>query len=401
VQILVVIPTYWSSINPKIQDQTPDTIYDHPNPLESTSTLPRLLNSLKEADLPKKSTKIAVIVAVTHKILEEKAEEKTKEILKGYKNYFDIKPFSMSTLKRICSADSNLVRLLSLYGYANVRNIGLVIAQILKSDVIVFLDDDVVVNDPKYFRKAREHIGSIRDGKLLGGIAGYYIDEDGSYYLRVDPKSWWKLCWPKEKMMNEAFRVIENEQRLMEASFAFGGNMLLHWNMFEKVPFDPYITRGEDMDLLVNARMFGFKFLLDTELRVLHLPGEGKRRWSEMRQDLYRFLYMRQKLFLQKNIRTIKRDSIGSLEPYPGHFLHFGVSFKFLVSSCLNSLHSVQKKNFESFREFICNAFQIPSALNFSKSHRVDYFQFQRKWESYLPKIRDDAVLRNVLESSS
>ena len=153
------------------------------------------------------------------------------------------------------------------------------------------------------------------------------------------------------------------------------------------------------MDLLVNAQMFSFKFLLDTKLRVLHLPGERKNRWSEMRQDLYRFLYMRRKILAQKSIGNTKHISIDSLEPYPGHFLHSGVFFKFMISSCLNGLHSIQEGNFKSFKKFTCNTFQIPSALDFAISHRLDYLKFQRKWANYIPKIRDDKVLREILES--
>ncbi|NIR86882.1 hypothetical protein GWO13_04615, partial [Candidatus Bathyarchaeota archaeon] len=69
--------------------------------------------------------------------------------LSNYKDHFDIEQFSASTLKKIKSEDQRLAQLLSLYGYSNVRNIGLVIAQILKSDILLFLDDDVVVNDPR------------------------------------------------------------------------------------------------------------------------------------------------------------------------------------------------------------------------------------------------------------
>ena len=77
--------------------------------------------------------------------------------------------------------------------------------------------------------------------------------------------------------MNEAFKILESRETLVPTTFAFGGNMVLHWKMFENVPFDHYITRGEDMDLLVNSKMLGFQFMLDTRLRVLHLPGEGKK----------------------------------------------------------------------------------------------------------------------------
>lgn len=399
-KISVVIPTYWTSFNPRVRCQTSDAVYDHPTHLESQSTLPRLLNSLKSTDLPRESTTISVVVAVTHRTLEGKAREKTSEIVNDYKDYFDIHHFSASTLRKIIAEDHYLGRLLSIYGYSNVRNVGLAIAQILKSDLIVFLDDDVIVNDQRYFCKAQEHLGKSLDGKLLGGIAGYYTNEDGGYHLDVDPKAWWKKNWPKERKMNEAFKVIESKGRLAETTFAFGGNMVLHWKMFQKVPFDPYITRGEDMDLLVDAKMFGFKFMLDTKLSVLHLPGERSSLWSEMRQDLFRFLYMRRKLLSCKAIRNLRHVSIDSLEPYPGYFLRLGTQFDFATASCLNSLHSALQGNLDNSIEFARNLRCIPSALRFAEEHCLDYFEFQRKWLSYLPKIRGDKSLKDLLISS-
>ncbi len=398
-QVSVIIPTYWTSTETTIQHQTPDAVYDHPTPIESCSTLPRLLDSLRNTDLPIESTKITVIAATTHQALEEKAKKRVNEILNKYKDHFNICLFSGSALKKIRAKDQNLSSLLSFHGYSNIRNIGLVIAQILRSNYLVFLDDDTIVNDQEYFAKIQESLGKNVNSKLVGGIAGYYVNKVDEHLLTVDPRAWWETGWPKAKKMNDAFKIINSRQRLTDTTFAFGGNMGLHWKLFEKVPFDPYITRGEDMDLLVNARMFGFEFMLDTELRVLHLPEEKKSQWSEMRQDLFRFAYMRKKMFAQKNIRNIKHVPIDSLEPYPGHFLRFGVPFKFIISSCLNGLHSIQKGNFGNFKEFTCNAFQTPSALNFARSHCLDYFKFQRKWANYMSKIRDDEVLRSVLGS--
>jgi len=399
VQISVIIPTYWTSTKIAIKHQIPDAIYDHPTPIESDNTLPRLLDSLKNTDLPTDSAKITVIASATHQMLEEKARKKVDEILDAYKDYFEIKSFSASTLKKISFEDRKLADLLSFYGYSNIRNIGLVVGQIFKSDYLVFLDDDVVVNDRKYFAKIQESVGKRVSDKLVGGIAGYYVNEDGEYLLAVDPMAWWRTGWPKEEKMNKAFKIINSGKRLTDTTFAFGGNMGLHWKMFEKVPFDPYITRGEDMDLLVNARMFSFQFLLDTDLRVLHLPGERKSQWSEMRQDLFRFLYMRNKMLAHESIRNIKHVPIGSLDPYPGYFLRFGIPLKFMISSYLKSMHSLEKGDFESLKEFLCNTFQIPSALNFARSHRLDYLRFQRKWANYVPRVRDNKVLRRIIDS--
>lgn len=399
-QISVIIPTYWTSAKQKILCLKQHAVYDHPTPVESHGTLSRLLNSLRKADMRKKSTVVTIITAITHPVLEKRAEEKVKEILSSYENDFNLKQISASTLRKMIMKEESLSRLLSFYGYSNVRNLGLVIAQILNSDIVIFLDDDVIVNDKEYFYKAQEFVGSFVENQLLGGIAGYYIDENGNYHLKVDRKAWWKTGWRKEEKMNEAFKVIESGQRLVETTFAFGGNMVLHWKMFEKIPFDPYITRGEDMDLLVNAKMFGFKFLLDTKLKVLHLTGKGKKLWSEMRQDLYRFIYMREKLLSQGYVKDVNKLSIAGLEPYPGYFLHSWTPLRFVMSSCLNSLHSILEEKQEDFRKFTNNLMCIPSALKFAKKHRLSYFKFQRKWAETVPKLRGKITLKNILENS-
>ena len=399
-RVSVVIPTYWTSLNPRVQCQTPDAIYDHPTPLDSQSTLPRLLDSLNETDMPKKSAKIIVIATATHRTLEDKAEKRTREIIGEYSDQFDIRLISASTLRAIESKDASLAQLLNLYGYSNVRNIGLAVAQILESDILIFLDDDVIVKDHSYFQKASEYIGKTMDNTLLGGVAGYYTNEDDSYVLDINPRAWWKAFWPKERKMNEAFKIIETSERLAETSFAFGGNMIVHWKMFQEIPFDPYITRGEDMDLLVNAAMFGFKILLDTKLSVLHLPGEKKSQWSEMRQDLYRFLYMREKLQGQRNIKNIKRVTIESLAPYIGYFLHLQTPFKSAASNCLNSLHSLFQGNLDDLREFTRNILEIPFAYRFARKYRGDYFEFQKKWQAQIPKIRGNLVLAEFIKSS-
>ncbi|RJS77971.1 hypothetical protein CW667_01805 [Candidatus Bathyarchaeota archaeon] len=397
-QISVIIPTYWTSVRQEIRCLKQDAVYDHPTPIEEQGTLSRLLNNLKKTDMPKKSTIITVITAVTHQALEKKAEEKVKRILNSYESDFNVKQFSASTLKKIETEEKSLSKLLSLYGYSNVRNLGLATAQILNSDIIVFLDDDVIVNDREYFRKATEFIGKHIEKQLVGGIAGYYVNKDGNYYLDVDRKAWWRTGWPKEEKMNLAFKVIESKRRLVETTFAFGGNMVLHRKMFEKIPFDPYITRGEDMDLLVNAKMLGFKFLLDTKLKVVHLPGKGKKLWTEMQQDLYRFLYMREKILSQKYVKNIRKLPISCLEPYPGYFLRATMPIKFALSSGLNSLHSFRKGGCESFRAFTRNLMHIPLAIKFAKEHALNYFKFQKKWAEIMPKLRECKKLKRILD---
>jgi GT2 family glycosyltransferase len=392
----IVIPTYWTSTHLRKENIKADAVYDHPTPLQSQGTLSRLLESLKYSDLPVNSTTIVVIAATTHRTLEKNAERKLKTILDRKWN-FDIKCFSASSLKKLFSTRTNLANLLNLYGYSNIRNLGLATAQILRSDIVVFLDDDVIVKDHDHFEKVTRHLGKQHQGKLLGGVAGFYTDEAGSVFLPIKPEHLWQVFWPKERRMNEAFKIIGTKRRLVETPFAFGGNMALHWKMFERVPFDPYITRGEDMDLLLNAKMFGFEFLLNTGLKVVHLPGEEKANWSEMRQDLYRFLYMKEKMRSQRYFRNVERVPLDAFQPYPGYFLGSGMLSRFSLASSLSFLQALAAGESGDAKQLLHNFAHIPKALHSARAHALDYVAFQRRWLSIMPGIRDDKDLKSAL----
>lgn len=402
----LVIPTYWTAESHRFPlKQKPIAIYDHPTFLDKAGTLPKLLRSLEElhmrgVDLPN----IIVLVAVTHKELEKEAQEKTESILKEHSHTLNIVSFSSFDLKILVShlkkkSISKFADCLNLTGYSNIRNVGLVVSQILDSDAVIFLDDDEVVTDENYFKKCKEFIGKKDEGKIVGGVTGYYIGSSGSYWLMDDPKEWWKTGWRKKRKMNEAFKIIEGEARLKDTPFAFGGNMVLHRELFEEVPFDPYILRGEDMDMLVNAKMFGFAFLLDSQLQVIHSPEYVGERWSEMRQDMYRFMYMRRKLRHLKHRKNVTLLEAKSLEPYPGNFLKKFLLLKLNVSNFLSAVHSAFKSTNKEFVEYLKNI-----KLSFSDVHRYvernykAYFDFQEHWAEAMPLIRGNKLVKDYLK---
>ncbi len=73
--------------------------------------------------------------------------------------------------------------------------------------------------------------------------------------------------------------------------------MVLHRKLFLQVPFDPYGTRGEDDDYVLNARYCGFPFFFDKNLLLLHLPPQRNGSyWTRQRQDIQRFRYIREKV---------------------------------------------------------------------------------------------------------
>lgn len=88
------------------------------------------------------------------------------------------------------------------------------------------------------------------------------------------------------------------------------------------MPFDPKIARGEDIDFLINARMFGFPFFRDNQLSITHLPPPKTHpTWLQLRVDIYRFMYERAKIEHQKEIKGMKKVYPEDFDPYPGAFL--------------------------------------------------------------------------------
>jgi hypothetical protein len=269
----------------------------------------------------------------------------------------------------------------------------------LESEVTIFLDDDELVTDEGFFEKCTEFVGQEFGGKPIGGVTGYYVGSSGSHWLEDDPREWWKTGWLKRRKMNEAFEIIEGDVRLRDTPFAFGGNMVLHNELFQRVPFDPYIPRGEDMDMLVNAKLFGFTFLLDNQLSVVHSPQRLGSRWSEMRQDLYRFAYMRRKLRYSRQRRGVTPLRMESLEPYPGHFLKGDLFFKFAVSCLLSTFHTALEGSAHACIEYTKNIqLAVSDVHRYVARHYKDYFGFQECWARIMPLVRGDKVIKDYLE---
>ena len=166
VKALIVVPTYWTFEEGK---PSPEKVsYDHPTPLNSEGTLTRLLESL--TGLETASFGVLVITATTDPGLETAAEERVESIIASFRDRLPIAQFAGTELRLL---QKSLARrgfakeALSLQGYGNVRNLQLVAAQILEVPVIIGLDDDEVVTDREFLRKALEFVGGTIEGLSL------------------------------------------------------------------------------------------------------------------------------------------------------------------------------------------------------------------------------------------
>ncbi|MCD6569917.1 MAG: hypothetical protein J7L53_04365 [Deltaproteobacteria bacterium] len=325
-QVTMAIPSYWARES-KVGWRKGDAIYDHPTPLDSEGTLLRAIQSVE--GLKDKDFQLIIIAVATAEDIETKVENKVINIIKSVSPAIGVEVllFGHSHLMQIhdlliSDGKKEYASLLKLQGYSNIRNLCMFIPHILGSEVALLIDDDEVFEDPSFISKAKEFIGKSIKERDVNAVAGYYLQPDGDYHLKKTLHPWMKY-WDQYDRMNEAFdKIIGTEPRLKDTPFVFGGNMVIHRDLFTVVPFDPNVPRGEDIDFLINAKMFGFTFFLDNQLSIKHLPPpKANPTWVQLREDIYRFAYERAKIEHQRQIRGMTRVYPEDFDPYPGCFL--------------------------------------------------------------------------------
>ena len=333
----IVIPTYWGP--PEDTDILEDKVFDHPTPIDQEDTLKRALESLHI--LYRNDFSVVLIVVSTSNSIEKEVINRIKEICKPFKGKIDISLIHHENLKYLrqqllnSGVPPDACSLVNLDNYSSVRNMCSLAGILNDSEIVIFIDDDEVFTDSKFIDKAEKFVGTENKGEKILAVAGYYINSDEDYRLDGSSVPFWK----KEHFnnvfaMNEAFdQIIGKSPRLKQTPFVFGGNMVIHRELLAEVPFDPAITRGEDIDFLINTRISGVKFWLDNTLSIMHLPPPKKNpQWLSFREDIKRFLYEKKKVSDHSHLDGVSRDE---LMPYPGLFLGEDLEEKILSANKL------------------------------------------------------------------
>ncbi|HDL85128.1 MAG TPA: hypothetical protein ENH11_02160 [Candidatus Acetothermia bacterium] len=372
-KLLITVPTYW---RPRVETRT--GIYDHPTPIGEEGTLPRLLDSLVSVA---SAAPVAVIAAVTDPVVEEAAASKVRTMIEPYRGKLPIALFSRSEMESIAARFSALGYTtdgIGLIGYGSVRNLQLVIGTILGVDAVIGLDDDEEVG-LGYLRQVHRFIGEKYEEVPILGVVGPYREaatmpiNDSNPFLE------------RGKWIRDGISALEIAgKRLVETSIGFGGNMVIHRDLFNRVPFDPHISRGEDIDYITTCRMHGHKFWWNRDLFVRHFPPDRFRRppCAMLRADIARFIYSREKIAV-----AVSRGLLapGDLDPYPGRFLR-----EDLVQQSLRALHKVCPEE-ESAQAF------VDSTVLRARDAASEYFRFQAQWEALMERIGADKQLSNYV----
>ncbi|UCG54601.1 MAG: glycosyltransferase [Dehalococcoidia bacterium] len=396
----MVIPTYWSKSS-SAERSIDEEIYDHPTPLNKPGTLARALGSIKK--LKNRDFQLVVVIAPTSDDIEQEATVKVEEIVRSVSSGVNTIVFGPTQLRRvheILVADGRQddIDLLSLRGYSNIRNLCLFLPHILGSDIVILIDDDEIFEDSDFTAKMRIFIGKEYKSTRVNAVAGYYLQQDGDYHIKKAAEPWMKH-WGQYQRMNEAFdMVIGREPRLKETPFVFGGNMVIHRNLFSQVPFDPGITRGEDIDYLINVRMFGFSFFLDNRLSIKHLPPPKTHPvWLQLRQDIYRFIYEKAKLENQKDIKGMTRINAEDLDPYPGFFLKKNLMERIETTCELMSQAYIERGDSQGSREALNNISLAKVQIASLQNPFDSLCQLQQRWQMLMEYARNNNLLASII----
>ncbi|MBN2179226.1 MAG: glycosyltransferase [Deltaproteobacteria bacterium] len=399
----MVIPSYWRR-EKALADKETDTVYDHPTPIDEEGTLARTLESI--SILEDRDFDLVIIAVSNAPDVEDRVEEKVGEIIAASPIDVPVHLFSHFHLREVHSVlkeagGEDYQGLLDLAGYSNIRNLCLFIPHVFGADVAVLIDDDEVFEDPHFMRKAREFIGKKADSHFIGAVAGYYLQPDGTWRLDRERKPW-MVHWDKIDRMNEAFqRIIGREPRLKETPFVFGGNMVIHREIFRMIPFDPHLTRGEDIDYLINMRMNGCKIFLDNTLAIKHLPPPKPHpTWKLIREDIYRFVREREKLRSQEPRDDMVIVTAEELDPYPGAFLKDDLEEK-VADACRILADTYRSEGAEKDEvETIYNIEIAHSEAVERESSFQRFMELQEKWREMMWLTDKQAVrskLREIL----
>ena len=331
---VIVIPSYWAR-----DDEPTDVgeigVYDHATPVDKP--LPELETCLSSLDLCRGVLRV-VILLVAPPSCEASARARVEGICRMHSN---LNPLVIgreegALVSRVVGelAPALQGEPVSLRGYGAIRNMGLAVAAVLGHDVVVFLDDDEVILDPDFLVDAVYGLGQKnRQGIPILAKTGYFLDRDDSPYADPSKPRWCDRHWSKRDEFNQAMHRALTGTRVSRASYICGGCFAVSAQAFTRVAFDPQITRGEDLDYLLNLRMNAIDVWFDNQWRVKHLPPAIPSRASRFLQDVYRWAYERKKLEVCNATIGLRRVTSEALSPYPGPWMTADVDRRALLTA--------------------------------------------------------------------
>ncbi len=392
---VVIIPTFISATRRPRDGEDVVARYDHTTAISSQGELGRCLTSLEKVE----GLGLVVVLVAADKGLENQAYEKVQAVAAQHP--------ALSTLV-MGSSELGLIRQrmeqlnigqlkdeVGLVGYGAVRNLGLVVANVLGFDAVVFLDDDEVVDDPRFLEKGMYGLGKLtKKGIPILAKTGYYLNDQGSYLSKwVD--AWYDRFWQQGRAFNEWISSAMKGPRLSRSNHVCGGCLAIHKEAFKRLAFDPWISRGEDLDYMLNLRMYGSDIWFDNKWALRHLPPKTVSEGDRFRQDIFRWIYEYRKLEYSRALIDLHQIKPQSLEPYPGPFLERGLIGRIRRTAFLRSLGRPDKKAYRRAAKAAAG-----EASTYAERNCANYFEFQYVWPEAMARLDQDKLLATALVRS-
>ena len=394
---VIVIPSYWDrSARPGALGER--GVYDYTTPIDKP--LPELETCLSSLERVSGVLRVIVLV-VSPKSCRESARARVNNICRAHA---DLNPLVIGE-QEAAHVEHAVGRVahhvtgetVSLRGYGAIRNMGLAVAAVLGHDVVVFLDDDEVALDADFLTKAVWGLGTLTRQNLPVLVkSGFFVDGLGSPYAEPSGE-WSEKYWSKAADFN---RVMERAQtgtnRITRSNHLCGGCCALHAAAYSKVPFDPYITRGEDLDYVLDLRANGMDAWFDNEWFVqANPPEEMAGAPSVFMQDVHRWLYEYRKLDAMNARRDLRTITPESLMPYPAPWLSPGVRRRVFRTA---------------LRRFIAGPDRLAylriltkgrhDADKFARSASSRYLSFALMWPTIVSALWGDPVLASAIRKT-
>ena len=394
-QPVVIIPTYISANRRRRPERGILSNYDHTTALSQKGELGRCLESLEKV----RGLGLVVVLTVAEPGIETQAVEKVRAVAAAHP--------ALTTLV-IGDAELAIVRErmeqlnigemadeVGFVSYGAVRNLGLVVANALGFDAAVFVDDDEVIDDPDFLKRAMYGLGKLtRKGIPILAKTGYYLNDQGSYLSKWEDK-WYNRFWQQGSAFNEWISKAMKGPRLSRSNHVCGGCLAIHKEAFKRLAFDPWIARGEDLDYMLNLRMYGSDIWFDNQWVLRHLPPRTPSEGDRFRQDIFRWLYEYRKLEYSRALIDLQQVKPQSLEPYPGPFLEPGLAKRIKRTAFLRSIGRPDKKAYR--RAAHCTTGE---AAAYAESNCAKYFEFQYVWPEAMARLESDQLLATALVKS-
>ena len=388
----IVIPSYWAGDD--AQEHAPGT-YDHTTALNATAPeLDRCLKSLEQVrDIPRIILLVVCPVSATRDV-----SLRVGRIVDAHPT-LNITTVTNVEAARVADRVAQIApkgsgECVSLRGYGAIRNMGLACAAILGHDAVIFLDDDETIVSSDFMSRALYALGQeTRQGLPILVKSGYFYDRDGSPLAPTDRAGICNRWWTKRIEFNRWMKKALSGTRISRSNYVCGGLMAIHARAFTRVAFDPFITRGEDLDYLFNMRMLGYDVWFDNEWVVRHLPPERQDRAPRFMQDVYRWYYERAKLAFAARQKELTPVTPASLMPYPGPWISPELDERVRKTAMARAAFTHEHGGYlRIWRRGIGEAEQ------YARQNAASYLRFQSFWPKIMDGLWRDIDLARILE---